>query len=287
MRWWPAPVSAGRHAREGGWLRPRPRCAVPHAGVMVGEVGLEPTISCSQSTCVADYATPRRSEREYRMIPGGDGARSPTPGASGPSISPNPAFTAHIACAPHIARASVRAGKATPSRLDPDQPARGGEGLADPATPLTYDHEGSTCGEDRWRRSMGSEGSGRSRSLRRRPVLRAGAPPMPRRSNSGVGEQSSRPPRSNPSRRGTGWFGTFRVRSEGGGSHDVEIHSLTDRLNLCDRVLILRRGAIVGEPDRRRGDEITEGRLSPPDARPSGNRRAPRQDLHARARRGG
>ena len=26
---------------------------------LVGEVGLEPTVSCSQSTCVANYATPR------------------------------------------------------------------------------------------------------------------------------------------------------------------------------------------------------------------------------------
>src|SRR5215207_9868907 len=28
---------------------------------MVGEAGLEPAISCSQSTCVANYATPRRT----------------------------------------------------------------------------------------------------------------------------------------------------------------------------------------------------------------------------------
>ena len=27
---------------------------------LVGEAGLEPTISCSQSTCVTNYATPRR-----------------------------------------------------------------------------------------------------------------------------------------------------------------------------------------------------------------------------------
>jgi hypothetical protein len=36
---------------------------VPPLGIvvrMVGEAGLEPAISCSQSTCVADYATPRR-----------------------------------------------------------------------------------------------------------------------------------------------------------------------------------------------------------------------------------
>ena len=33
---------------------------------VVGEVGLEPTISCSQSTCVANYATPRRSTRRGR-----------------------------------------------------------------------------------------------------------------------------------------------------------------------------------------------------------------------------
>lgn len=31
---------------------------------MVGAVGFEPTISCSQSTCVSHYATPRR--RKYR-----------------------------------------------------------------------------------------------------------------------------------------------------------------------------------------------------------------------------
>ena len=29
-------------------------------GGLVGEAGLEPTISCSQSTCVTNYATPRR-----------------------------------------------------------------------------------------------------------------------------------------------------------------------------------------------------------------------------------
>ena len=37
---------------------------------LVGEVGLEPTISCSQSTCVANYATPRRFHaQEPHMLP--------------------------------------------------------------------------------------------------------------------------------------------------------------------------------------------------------------------------
>ena len=34
--------------------------ATSHQWSVVGEVGLVPTISCSQSTCVANYATPRR-----------------------------------------------------------------------------------------------------------------------------------------------------------------------------------------------------------------------------------
>ena len=133
---------------------------------MVGEVGLEPTISCSQSTCVADYATPRRPEREYRMIPGRDGARFPTPRRlrpmNQPRNRPSPLIS-HVLPISHVPQCEL----ARPRRVGPhpDQPARGSEGLADPATPLTYHHEGSTCGEDRWRRSMGSEGSGRSRSL--------------------------------------------------------------------------------------------------------------------------
>ena len=36
-------------------------------GWLVGEAGLEPTISCSQSTCVANYATPRRFLFRKRM----------------------------------------------------------------------------------------------------------------------------------------------------------------------------------------------------------------------------
>lgn len=147
---------------------------------------------------------------------------------------------------------------------DPDQPARGGEGRADPATPLTYHHEGSTCGEDRWRRSMGSEGSGRSRSLRRRPVLRAAHLRC-------LGDQTAAPAsnqvgRHNPTPRGAaGLVGTFRVRSEGGSSHDVEIHSLTDRLYLCSRVLIP-----VPRRDRRRARPASRRRDHRRAAQPAG-----------------
>jgi hypothetical protein len=39
--------------RSDGWQ------ALAVVGRLVGAVGLEPTISCSQSTCVSHYATPR------------------------------------------------------------------------------------------------------------------------------------------------------------------------------------------------------------------------------------
>ncbi len=54
--------SAAGEVREPGPVR-RADPGEP-VGRMVGEVGLEPTISCSQSTCVADYATPRRSHAQ-------------------------------------------------------------------------------------------------------------------------------------------------------------------------------------------------------------------------------
>ena len=54
--------------------RNRCRSALGDLGRLVGEVGLEPTISCSQSTCVANYATSRRSRAcEWHMtlrVPG-------------------------------------------------------------------------------------------------------------------------------------------------------------------------------------------------------------------------
>ena len=50
---------------------------------MVGEVGLEPTISCSQSTCVADYATPRTDPHGTRDMKG----RRSSPTAALPPVS--------------------------------------------------------------------------------------------------------------------------------------------------------------------------------------------------------
>ena len=63
------PVHSAGHIQEGcGHVtRDRPQ----HWAGVVGEVGLEPTISCSQSTCVANYATPRRFRaQEPHMLPG-------------------------------------------------------------------------------------------------------------------------------------------------------------------------------------------------------------------------
>lgn len=84
---------------------------------MVGVVGLEPTISCSQSTCVANYATPRCPHRTapYRPCRAGDeirGTRTPrsrvpsgSPSGCGPRSCPSPRCRAHC---PGRSRASVR-----------------------------------------------------------------------------------------------------------------------------------------------------------------------------------
>jgi hypothetical protein len=68
---------------------------MPIEGWVVGEVGLEPTISCSQSTCVANYATPRAGLpteagpiiRPHQLLPYG---RTAMEGATGGSSFGSP-----------------------------------------------------------------------------------------------------------------------------------------------------------------------------------------------------